>query len=85
MIWVLERGYKYSKEQVVRVLKEILSTIEFNFENQQCLWMSIVEYENSTADFSDILIGKLNILNKCSYTFTFDVKASSLATFNIVE
>ncbi|WP_231555820.1 PIN domain-containing protein [Rickettsia hoogstraalii] len=37
LVWVLERGYKYSKEQIISVLKEIFSTVEFSFENQQVL------------------------------------------------
>ncbi|XVN44400.1 MAG: hypothetical protein RCG16_02700 [Rickettsia hoogstraalii] len=58
---MLERGYKYSKGQIISVLKEIFSTVEFSFENQQVLWLSVLEYENYKTDFSDILIGKLNI------------------------
>ncbi|HJD55763.1 MAG TPA: type II toxin-antitoxin system VapC family toxin [Rickettsia endosymbiont of Pyrocoelia pectoralis] len=82
LIWVLEKGYKYSKEQIISVLKEIFSTIEFSFENHQVLWLSVLEYENYKADFSDILIGKLNIFNGCSYTVTFDKAASELTMFN---
>lgn len=85
LIWVLERGYKYSKAQVITVLKEILTTMEFSFENHKNLWISALEYEKSTADFSDILIGKLNESNDCSKTHTFDTKAAMLATFNIIE
>ncbi|QQV74880.1 hypothetical protein H6P87_00422 [Rickettsia tillamookensis] len=82
LVWVLERGYKYSKEQIILVLKEIFSTVEFSFENQQVLWLSVLEYENYKADFSDILIGKLNIFNGCNYTVTFDKAASELTMFN---
>ncbi|MCC8467944.1 MAG: type II toxin-antitoxin system VapC family toxin [Rickettsia endosymbiont of Eriopis connexa] len=82
LVWVLERGYKYSKEQIILVLKEIFSTVEFSFENQQVLWLSVLEYENYKADFSDILIGKLNIFNGCNDTVTFDKAASELTMFN---
>lgn len=81
LIWVLEKGYKYSKEQIIMVLKEILSTVEFSFENQQILWLSILDYETHKADFSDILIGKLNIFSGCNYTITFDKAASQLTMF----
>jgi len=80
LVWVLERGYKYSKEQIISVLKEIFSTVEFSFENQQVLWLSVLEYENYKTDFSDILIGKLNIFNGCNYTVTFDKAASELGS-----
>ncbi|GAA5252814.1 hypothetical protein [Candidatus Rickettsia kedanie] len=52
-MWVLEKGYKYSKGQIISVLKEIFSIVEFRFENQQVLWLSVLEYENDKTDFSD--------------------------------
>jgi len=85
LIWVLERGYKYSKSQVLNVLKEILTTLEFSFDDHKILWTSIIDYEKADADFSDILIGKLNLLNACSQTYSFDVKAAKLSTFTMVE
>ncbi len=85
LVWVLERGYKYSKGQIISVLKEIFSTVEFSFENQQVLWLSVLEYENYKTDFSDILIGKLNIFNGCNYTVTFDKAASELTMFRLLH
>ena len=40
LVWVLERGYKYSKEEVSKVIKQMLSTEEFAFENQELLWLA---------------------------------------------
>lgn len=85
LVWVLERGYKYNKAQVVTVLKSILTTVEFCFQDQQILWVSATEYAGSSADFADILICQLNNNDGCSETFTFDKKASSLKMFTILE
>jgi predicted nucleic-acid-binding protein len=85
LIWVLERGYKYTKNQVTSVLKSILTTVEFGFEDHKILWMSAMEYEQSSTNFADILIGQLNSENDCSQTYTFDKKASSLSMFTIIE
>jgi predicted nucleic-acid-binding protein len=57
---VLERGYKYNKEEIVHTIKQILSTKEFNFENQAALWLSLNQYSSNKIDFSDALIGELN-------------------------
>jgi predicted nucleic-acid-binding protein len=84
LIWVLTRGYHYSKNQIITVLKEILLTIEFAFDNHKILWLSALEYENSTADFADILIGKLNILKGCKQNFTFDRKAADTSVFHLL-
>ncbi|ABV74748.1 hypothetical protein A1C_02215 [Rickettsia akari str. Hartford] len=54
-MWVLEKGYKYSKGHIISLLKAIFSTVEFSFENQQVLWLSVLEYENYKTYFSDIL------------------------------
>jgi len=81
LIWVLERGYKYSKKEVVNVMQVILSTIEFAFEYHEILWLSLSDYEKYQADFSDILLGKINHVYGCEYTITFDTKASDLKEF----
>ena len=81
-LWVCERGYKYSKQQVIALLKSMLSTVEFSFEDNQLLWLSATEYEHSSfADFPDVLIGLLNISRGCDHTVTFDKKASNLEAF----
>ena len=85
LIWVLELGYKYSKDQVITVLKSILTTVGFAFEDHQILWVSATEYAQSAAGFADILIGQLNAENNCSKTFTFDKRASDLSMFTIME
>lgn len=85
LIWVLERGYKYSKEEVITVLKSILTTVEFCFEDHKILWVSATEYAVSAGDFADILIGQLNSQNDCTQTFTFEKKASGLSMFTIME
>ena len=81
LIWVLERGYKYSKKEIVNVMRGILSTIEFAFEYHEALLLSLSDYEKYSADFSDILLGKINQLYGCEHTITFDTKASSLKEF----
>jgi predicted nucleic-acid-binding protein len=67
LIWVLERGYKYSKEEIGQVIKQILST-----ENQ---------YIQNKLDFSDALIGEINKEAGCSKTLTFDQAAATVDYF----
>ena len=81
LIWVLERGYKYNKKEIVNALQAILSTIEFTFEYHEILWLCLSDYEKFTADFSDILLGKISKLHGCEYTVTFDSKAAALKGF----
>ena len=85
LVWVLKRGYNYPKPQLVKLLKEIITTIEFCVEDSKVLWESISEYENSSVDFSDILIGNFNVARGCIHSFTFDKKASNLESFSPIE
>lgn len=79
--WVLESVYNFSKQQIIEVLKAILTSFEFCFEDLQVLWISLIEFEKSSADFPDILIGQINKSKNASTTYTFDKKASSLSYF----
>ena len=81
LVWVLVRGYKYQKEDIIKTLKLLLSSIEFEFENHELAFLAVIEYEKAEADFSDILIGLLNRYRNCSVTYSFDQKALKLKYF----
>jgi predicted nucleic-acid-binding protein len=85
LVWVLERGYKYSKEEVSKVIKQMLSTEEFAFENQELLWLALSQYNQNKLDFSDALIGELNKKFGCSETLTFDQAAIKANNFKLAE
>lgn len=77
VVWVLKQGYSYSKKEIIKALRVILSTLEFAFEHHEILWFSLNEYEKCNADFPDILLSKINRLYGCEYTATFDTKAAA--------
>jgi predicted nucleic-acid-binding protein len=49
---VLAKGYKYQKEQIIKTLKLLLSSVEFEFENHELAFLALIEYEKAEADFS---------------------------------
>lgn len=75
LIWVLRRGYNYKKGQIIKTLKLLLASIEFEFENHELAFLAVIEYETTVADFSDILIGLINRNIGCSTTYSFDQNA----------
>ena len=85
LVWVLNRGYKYKKEQIIFVLQNIFRAIEFKFENVKILREALYEYEKKKLDFSDALIAKINEFNKCEKTFTFDKEASLDKHFTLLK
>lgn len=83
LIWVLETGYKYSREIITNAIKMLLQTIEFSFDHHELLVLAIMEYEKSTKiDFADILISLSNKKNGCKITYSFD---KALRQLNDIE
>ena len=85
LVWVLDRGYKYSKEAISTLIKQMLSTQEFSFENQKLLWLALNQYTQNKLDFSDALIGELNKDAGCLETLTFDQKAINANNFKLAQ
>ena len=81
LVWVLERGYKYTQEQISATIRVILSTEEFAFEYHNILWLALEKYELKKIDFSDSLIAQLNKHYGFEKTFTFDKAAAENKLF----
>lgn len=75
LIWVLSRSYKTPREQIAEILAELFHLPVFVFDNQKLLLDTLAIYQNSKADFSDLLICQSNHLSGCQYTVTFDKTA----------
>lgn len=85
LVWVLGRGYRYSKEVVCDVLSKLLGAVELQIEDAANTRAALRAFEEGSADFSDYLIGMRAHAAGCETTFTFDRKAAhsglhSLAT-----
>lgn len=84
LIWVLERGYKYSRQQIAGCIKNLLCSQEFAFEHLDVLWISLQKYDKENMDFADVLISELNATYGCIFTYSFDNKASRLPNFKLL-
>ena len=85
LVWVLDRGYKYKKTEIIKTLKLLLSSIEFEFENHELAFLAVFKYETTEADFSDILIGIINANLGGSTTYSFDKRACKTKDFTLIE
>lgn len=85
-MWVLERAYKISKEEAIRILNILLQTQELVFENHDIVWHALQEYQScQSVGFVDCLIGRHNISSGCKFTYTFDKDAvKELETFHML-
>lgn len=81
LIWVLTRAYKYPKRDILDVLEELFSSMEFAFEDINLLFNALVTFEESDAEFPDTLISHIHTQNRCTKTYSFNKTASKLANW----
>ena len=84
VIWVLERAYHYSREQIAQAMEMIFRTRQFQVEDQESALAALRFYRQGKADYADALIGAGNKTAGCDATVTFDKKASQLDTFQLL-
>jgi predicted nucleic-acid-binding protein len=78
LVWVLQKAYKSTREQIGAVLMNLLLTESFLIEYHDVAWQAYYDYNEGNADYADCLISRLNHALSCSTTYTFDTKASKL-------
>lgn len=86
-VWVLERAYKISKDEMITVLHQLLQTQELVFDKHDIVWQALHDYKSChSVGFVDCLIGRQNVSNDCLYTYTFDKDAvKELKTFQMLK
>jgi predicted nucleic-acid-binding protein len=82
--WVLEKTYGYSREDLARVVNDLLSVRELLVEHADAARAALSVFQNHQIDFADALICAINKAAGCSSTATFDRKAARLEGFSRV-
>ena len=84
IVWVLQRCYDVTKQQLRDIIEGLLTTKQLIVENVEVAWKALRAYDANRADFCDALIGQANIHSGCEHTVTFDKKAASLPGFDLL-
>lgn len=86
-VWVLERAYKINKKTIIEILHLLLETQELVFEYHDIVWQALQDYKScQSVGFADCVIGRQNISNNCTFTYTFDKNAAKeLPTFHLLK
>lgn len=84
-IWVLESAYEFEKEEIADVCGKILKTKQFEIESKDAVRHAVNDYKNGKADFADYLIGRINKINGCDITATFDRTLKEQGGFILLE
>ena len=83
-VWLLDRAYGYSREEIALAIERMLQTDVLAVENEQEVFTAMTALKDGTGEFSDALIATLGEKAGCSHTLTFDRKAARLRGFELV-
>jgi predicted nucleic-acid-binding protein len=82
-VWVLDRAYRFSDEDIVAAIERTLQTDVFVVENEQEVFAAMTAVKEGRGAFADALIGALGAAAGCSATLTFDRGALRLPDFEL--
>ncbi len=74
LVWVLLRGYKQSKNDVIAFLDDLIHTKEIRFSHKETLRDAINLYKEGKGDFADYLTFVHNKDEGCSMTYSLDMQ-----------
>ncbi len=80
IVWVLEKVYKYGKENVREIVEAILNTPDLKVEMNEVFKRAVRDYAEKNIKFADALMAQWGIERGLSMVYTYDAKH-----FNRVE
>ena len=84
VVWVLSRAYGFTRREVAEALEMILCARQFEIEAKDMVVRGLREYRKGKANFADCAVGLKNQAAGCTATVTFDRKAASLGSFQVL-
>lgn len=84
LVWVLERGYRYSRAEIAGVLRGLLGAQEVRVERADLAWQALNGYADGSAGFADFVIGLCAREEGAETTWTFDRSAAGTGLFRLI-
>jgi predicted nucleic-acid-binding protein len=78
LVWVLERAYKYSREEIADALLSIVTASQLLVENAQDIASIVNLYRDEGYDFADLMIRQAAQRTESRILKTFDQKLARL-------
>jgi predicted nucleic-acid-binding protein len=85
LIWVLSSVYERTREEIVRVLENVLILSVFQVEEHERVATLCRIAPKHDSDLADLLIGLTSRDKGCETTLTFDKKAARSGLFTLVQ
>jgi predicted nucleic-acid-binding protein len=84
-VWVLRSFYNASREQIKRIIEDLLRSRGVVVERSDLIWTALGAYSRGNADFGDYLIERSAHSAGCEYTLTFDRDAANSAGMKLLK
>lgn len=78
IVWVLTSAYDATKNEVVRVIDQLLRTQQLHLQHRDQVRAALEQYKQEDVGFPDCLLGQLNRAADCTETVTFDRDAARM-------
>mgnify|MGYP001571207075 CR=1 FL=1 len=78
LVWVLERSYKYPREEIAEALLSIVTASQLSVENAQDIASVVNLYREEGYDFADLMIRQAAQRAENRILKTFDQKLAKL-------
>ncbi|MGZ5088587.1 MAG: PIN domain-containing protein [Usitatibacter sp.] len=82
--WVLADCYDAGKARIATVIEGLLGSRQLVVEEAEVVWKALQAWEESSADFSDALLGQVLRARGCEKVVTFDKAAARLPDFELL-
>ena len=85
LFWLLDSSYKYSREQQVSLLQNMLQLDDLIIEAADDVYAALKLFGTHNAQLANCLIAVRNQRAECRFTYTFDKSASKMDGFDIEQ
>lgn len=85
VVWVVKGCYNAGRDEVGRMVEQILRTASFRIQRSAEVWSTLNIYRKTPADFADCLIACTNRAADCTETATFDRQAAQIEGFRLAS
>jgi predicted nucleic-acid-binding protein len=85
VVWVVKRCYSAGRDEIGRMIEQILRTASFRVQRSAEAWSALNLYRKAPSDFADCLIASTNRAADCTETATFDRQAAQTDGFRLVS
>ena len=83
--WVLSRTYRATRREIFGAIKLLLESNSVVVERASIVARTLTSYQDSKADFADLLIAESDRVAGCSETVTFDKVAAAHARMRLLR